>query len=70
MKQIALMLLLGKLSPSKTIRTNSNFIDIDDDKFETKGWNEVSKEVRRGSELDMFTYDYKRSDPTNAGGTN
>ena len=70
MKQIALMLLLGQLSPSKAIRTNSNFIDIDDDKFETKGWNEVSKEVRRGSELDMFTDDYKRSDPTNAGGTN
>ena len=70
MKQIALMLLLGQLSPSKTIRTNSNFIDIDDDKFETKGWNEVSKEVRRGSELDMFTDDYKRSDPTNVGGSN
>ena len=70
MKQIALMLLLGQLSPSKAIRTNSNFIDIDDDKFETKGWNEVSKEVRRGSELDMFTDDYKRSDPTNVGGRN
>jgi len=51
------------LSPSKAIRTNSNFIDYDD-KSEASGWNEVSKEVRQGGELDMFTDDYRRSDPT------
>lgn len=56
------MLLLGYLSPSRAIKSSSNFVDIND-KVEADTWEKVSKGVRSGDELDMFTEDYARNDP-------